>query len=114
MSPQPRWCPGREGGSAGSSRERDPGDSYKGRTGWTGWKGRTGGKRGSGIRVALSANHPPAPPAFPAPPAQIGAGGQTRTVDPALMRRVLSPTELLRRTADRSTKVRLEPDPTTA
>ena len=39
----------------------------------------------------------PACPAFPACPARIcGAGGQIRTVDPALMRRVLSPTELLR------------------
>src|SRR5581483_74632 len=28
---------------------------------------------------------------------RTGAGGRTRTVDPALMRRVLSPTELLRR-----------------
>ncbi len=34
---------------------------------------------------------------LPALPAPKNAGGQIRTVDPALMRRVLSPTELLRR-----------------
>src|SRR5215510_12358133 len=35
---------------------------------------------------------------WPAGPTRLkgSAGGQTRTVDPALMRRVLSPTELLR------------------
>jgi hypothetical protein len=39
-----------------------------------------------------------APAYLPSPPnlPQGGAGGRTRTVDPALMRRVLSPTELLR------------------
>ena len=54
--------------------------------GWKGGKGWMGGRERS---VAVL----PFPPVLPG---IFGAGGQIRTVDPALMRRVLSPTELLR------------------
>ena len=57
-----------------------------GRTGGTGWKGGWGGtdlSRRDG-RPALPA-YPPIPPILP----QNGAGGRTRTVDLALMRRPL-------------------------
>ena len=65
-----------------------------------GMAGGPGRRAGRYVRSARDASCLlPFPPDLP----EIGAGGRIRTVDPALMRRVLSPTELLRRTDNSST-----------
>jgi hypothetical protein len=54
--------------------------------------GRSGGKEGTSQCQSTFLPFQRIPAFLP----ERSAGGQTRTVDPALMRRVLSPTELLR------------------